>query len=364
MGLKAAPAAAAAAGAGARRDSDDSDGARGGAAIAQFAFKVAVLGEPGVGKTSLLRRVCAGAAGSSGGGGGGSAGGGPPPPPTRGVDFYVRRFTLPDGASVALQLWDVGGAVRAGSAKMAANYLFGVHAALLVYDPASPPTLAALPAWLALLSAACASTGPPLLALVAGKADQLATAARVTAGEHAAFAAAHGAFAYCASARSGRGLDAALFRTAADLAGSPVTNADVDAALGVAAGAPASTSGGGADGDADSGGNIAGMFEFDGEALVRGGGGGGGGRVRGRAPPKPPPPPKKQKAAGGGKSWLRALMYDGSGSSGGGGSLTGGGSLSGGALAWGAAGGGGGSGKGGGCGCFPLRRQTAQRNNG
>lgn len=72
----------------------------------RYQFRVVVLGDATVGKTSLLRRFVEGAAGTL-----------EPEPeleaaPTVGVEFYGRALQLPAGPWVKLQLWDTAGQER------------------------------------------------------------------------------------------------------------------------------------------------------------------------------------------------------------------------------------------------------------
>lgn len=73
-----------------------------------YQFRIALLGDAAVGKTSLLRRYVAGAPGAP-----------EPKPepepewaPTVGVEFYSRKLQLPAGPRVKLQLWDTAGHER------------------------------------------------------------------------------------------------------------------------------------------------------------------------------------------------------------------------------------------------------------
>lgn len=51
---------------------------------------------------------------------------------TVGVDFYKAHLALPGETLVSVQMWDVGSGVS--SLQMAANYLHGCDAVLMVYD--------------------------------------------------------------------------------------------------------------------------------------------------------------------------------------------------------------------------------------
>lgn len=72
----------------------------------RYQFRIALLGDAAVGKTSLLRRFVAGAPGA------------PEPEhepegaPTVGVEFYSRKLQLRAGPRVKLQLWDTAGHER------------------------------------------------------------------------------------------------------------------------------------------------------------------------------------------------------------------------------------------------------------
>lgn len=72
------------------------------AAGCSYQFRIALVGDAAVGKTSLLRRYVAGARGAVE----------PEPEPTVGVEFYSRPLQLPAGLLVKLQLWDTAGHER------------------------------------------------------------------------------------------------------------------------------------------------------------------------------------------------------------------------------------------------------------
>lgn len=69
-----------------------------------YQFRVIVLGDTAVGKSSLLRCFAEG----PGGGGVGVA----TPCPTVGVEFYSRTILLPPAGKAKLQLWDTAGQER------------------------------------------------------------------------------------------------------------------------------------------------------------------------------------------------------------------------------------------------------------
>lgn len=69
-----------------------------------YQFRIALLGDAAVGKTSLLWRYVAGAPRTPQPE--------PDPDPTVGVEFYSRKLQLPAGPPVKLQLWDTAGQER------------------------------------------------------------------------------------------------------------------------------------------------------------------------------------------------------------------------------------------------------------
>lgn len=88
----------------------------------RYQFRIALLGDAAVGKTSLLRRYVEGATGT--------------PElesaPTVGVEFYSRALQLPAGPLVKLQLWDTAGQERFRC--ITRSFYRNVVGVLLVFD--------------------------------------------------------------------------------------------------------------------------------------------------------------------------------------------------------------------------------------
>ncbi|XP_019516354.1 PREDICTED: putative Ras-related protein Rab-42 isoform X2 [Hipposideros armiger] len=84
----------------------------------RYQFRIALLGDAAVGKTSLLRRYVEGATGTPE----------PESAPTVGVEFYSRPLQLRAGPRVKLQLWDTAGQERFRS------FYRNVVGVLLVFD--------------------------------------------------------------------------------------------------------------------------------------------------------------------------------------------------------------------------------------
>ena len=76
-------------------------------------YKVVVLGNGTVGKTSVIMRFCEDYFGRS-------------YKQTIGVDFYVKRLEMPGDVQVALQVWDIGGQSIFG--KMIQTYIYEANA--------------------------------------------------------------------------------------------------------------------------------------------------------------------------------------------------------------------------------------------
>lgn len=98
-----------------KQDSDSEDGN----GPENLQYKVVVLGNGTVGKTSLVMRFCEDHFGKS-------------YKQTIGVDFFVRRLELPGDVNVALQIWDIGG--QSIFSKMIGTYIYEANAVVLTYD--------------------------------------------------------------------------------------------------------------------------------------------------------------------------------------------------------------------------------------
>uniref|UniRef100_A0A8B9QFD6 RAB42, member RAS oncogene family n=1 Tax=Apteryx owenii TaxID=8824 RepID=A0A8B9QFD6_APTOW len=87
-----------------------------------YQYRVLVLGDAAVGKSSLLRCYAEGP----------GAAGGPAPCPTVGVEFYSRTVRLPPAGRAKLQLWDTAGQERFRS--ITRSFYRSAAGALLVFD--------------------------------------------------------------------------------------------------------------------------------------------------------------------------------------------------------------------------------------
>jgi len=98
----------------------------------QHLYKVIVIGDYAVGKTSLIKRYCEGYFT-------------PNYKLTIGVDFAVKVVDWDENTSVSLQLWDVAGHERFGT--MTSVYYKYAIAAIIVFDLSRPATFDAVLKW-------------------------------------------------------------------------------------------------------------------------------------------------------------------------------------------------------------------------
>ncbi|KAG5498670.1 hypothetical protein JKF63_02957 [Porcisia hertigi] len=178
-------------------------------------FKVAVLGNGSVGKTSLIRHFC-------------DSGFSKSYKQTIGLDFYSRKVQLPHGRSpVTLQLWDIGGQQIGG--KMLANYIRGSHAVCLVYDITDMNSFKDLNDWKECVDRAFAeapAVDRPKMLLVGNKADL--PNRQVTDANQAALSINFDMPHCTVSAQSGERVNAMFTRIAATLAGCEMRQQDLD----------------------------------------------------------------------------------------------------------------------------------------
>jgi len=182
-------------------------------------YKVVLLGDSGTGKTSLVKRVSAGASGTAETISTLS---------TVGVDLAV----ISRGKHVKLQCWDTAGQEKYRS--IAESFYRGADGVMLVYDVTRAASFEGVATWLQGISAHDGGARAAAIVLVGNKAD-LPAARQVTAAGGAAAAAQLGAGFFETSALTGASVDAAFD----DLAARVAARAAAAAAAAAAAGAPA-----------------------------------------------------------------------------------------------------------------------------
>jgi len=101
-------------------------------------LKVILLGDPGVGKTALMKRYCTNDFNKS-------------YQPTIGADFLTKELTIDDGNTasgqpITLQIWDTAGQERFKS--LVTRFYRGSDACILVYDITKPDSFRRLEFWM------------------------------------------------------------------------------------------------------------------------------------------------------------------------------------------------------------------------
>jgi small GTP-binding protein len=117
-----------------------------------FTFKILLLGDASVGKTSFTKRYCYNIFN-------------PSERLTIGVDFHVKTIDL-QGKKIKLQIWDVGGEERFRF--LLPTYCLGATAAFLLYDITRPNTLDNISEWITIVKQ---KGGPIPIMLVGSKID-------------------------------------------------------------------------------------------------------------------------------------------------------------------------------------------------
>lgn len=161
-----------------------------GPASAANAIKVILMGDSGVGKTSLVHRVIARDFA--------------PTAPTIGCSFCVHAVALPDGGKVNLAIWDTAGQEKYRS--FTRQYFRGASAVLACYDISSKASFEGAQSWVQDAQQQ-ALAPPPVLALVGTKCD-LDGAREVSREAAAAYAESQGALCLECSAKEGMLVDA------------------------------------------------------------------------------------------------------------------------------------------------------------
>lgn len=178
--------------------------------IAEKQFKICLIGDSQVGKTSIVTRYATETFKQF--------------TSTVGVEFYLKRTVLPGPRHVTLKVWDIGGDAMKG--RMLDKYVFGANAVMLIYDVTNYNTFENLEQWLRASQKVTNSMDkPPTYALVANKIDQehLRT---VKSDRHHKFAQENGLLTYAVSAKTSEGVNLCFQKIAAELVGIRLTKAE------------------------------------------------------------------------------------------------------------------------------------------
>lgn len=177
-------------------------------------YKVILLGDGAVGKTSLAMRFCEDHFAKQ-------------YKQTIGLDFFIKRVMLPGDVHVCMQIWDIGGQSIGG--KMIGNYIHGSHAVVLCYDITNYQSFQHLEDWYFLVKRTFDKEPMPYVALMGNKMDLVHMRA-VKQDKHTQFVDENDLYSYFVSARSGDQVQPSFFRIAADLAGVTLTKPEIEVA--------------------------------------------------------------------------------------------------------------------------------------
>eukprot|EP00758_Cryptobia_borreli_P015407 Tbor_TRINITY_DN6022_c0_g1::TRINITY_DN6022_c0_g1_i2::g.10629::m.10629/K07915/RAB28; Ras-related protein Rab-28 len=180
--------------------------------VENLQYKVIIIGDGAVGKTSLINRYCCDGFAQS-------------YKQTIGVDFFNKKISLPRDVHVTLQIWDIGGQQIGG--KMLGKYIFGCHAVCYVYDTTNAESFKNIEDWMAFIYDEFKSSGKmPVQVLIGNKIDL--PQRQVRTDKHNLFAIENKMMSFFVSAKSGERVNGMFQRIAADLAGIQLTKGEVE----------------------------------------------------------------------------------------------------------------------------------------
>lgn len=177
-------------------------------------YKMIVIGDGTVGKTSLCMKLCEGEFNVA-------------YKQTIGLDFFIKRLELPQQTHVALQIWDIGG--QSIGSQMLKTYISGASAIVMVYDITNYDSFRDLEEWLQVVKEVYSTGTAPYIALVGNKSDLFHMQA-VKTEVHNRFADQHSLYSYIVSAKTGDQVYNTFYRIAADISGVVLTGTDIEAA--------------------------------------------------------------------------------------------------------------------------------------
>ncbi|CAM9166939.1 unnamed protein product, partial [Lampetra planeri] len=145
---------------------------------------------------------------------------------TIGLDFFLKRISLPGNFNVTLQVWDIGGQTLGG--KMLDKYVYGAHGGLLC---TTSPTTRALRIWrigFSMVKKAMRNQiFRPVVFLVGNKID-LEHMRTVKADKHQRFCQENGLISQFVSAKTGDSVYLCFQRVAAEILGVKLNKAEIE----------------------------------------------------------------------------------------------------------------------------------------
>uniref|UniRef100_A0AAZ3RFT7 Ras-related protein Rab-28 n=1 Tax=Oncorhynchus tshawytscha TaxID=74940 RepID=A0AAZ3RFT7_ONCTS len=145
---------------------------------------------------------------------------------TIGLDFFLKRITLPGNLNVTLQVWDIGGQSIGG--KMLDKYVYGAQGVLLVYDITNYQSFENLEDWYGMVKKANEESDvQPVVSLVGNKID-LEHMRTVKADKHQRFCQDNSLISQFVSAKTGDSVFLAFQRVAAEILGVKLNKAEIE----------------------------------------------------------------------------------------------------------------------------------------
>ncbi|XP_076143618.1 ras-related protein Rab-28 isoform X2 [Alosa pseudoharengus] len=176
-------------------------------------LKIVVIGDGASGKTSLATRFAQEAFGKQ-------------YKQTIGLDFFLKRITLPGNLNVTLQVWDIGGQTIGG--KMLDKYIYGAQGVLLVYDITNYQSFENLEDWFGMVKKGSEEADvQPVVALVGNKTD-LEHMRTVKVDKHQRFCQENGLVSHFVSAKTGDSVYLCFQRLAAEILGVKLNKAEIE----------------------------------------------------------------------------------------------------------------------------------------
>ncbi|XP_016379508.1 ras-related protein Rab-28-like [Sinocyclocheilus rhinocerous] len=181
--------------------------------IQERQLKIVLLGDGASGKTSLAIRFAQEAFGKQ-------------YKQTIGLDFFLKRITLPGNLNVTLQVWDIGGQTIGG--KMLDKYIYGAQGVLLVYDITNSQSFENLEDWLNMVRKANEESDTQLAISLIGNKIDLEHMRTVKMEKHQRFCQENGLISQFVSAKTGDSVFLCFQRLAAEILGIKLNKAEME----------------------------------------------------------------------------------------------------------------------------------------
>ncbi|XP_030622442.1 ras-related protein Rab-28 isoform X2 [Chanos chanos] len=176
-------------------------------------LKIVIIGDGASGKTSIATRFAQEAFGKQ-------------YKQTIGLDFFLKRITLPGNLNITLQVWDIGGQTIGG--KMLDKYIYGAQGVFLVYDITNSQSFENLEDWLSMVKKTNEESDvQPVIMLVGNKID-LEHMRTVKLDKHQRFCQENGLISQFVSAKTGDSVYLSFQRLAAEIVGIKLNKAEIE----------------------------------------------------------------------------------------------------------------------------------------